>query len=193
MIVGMTTPLTPAGQPRLRTTTTAELSATDIAAARAILWAAFPEGEEGFTEDDWQHGLGGVHFLLDVDGRLVAHGSVVEREIHIAGQPLRAGYMEAVGVAPELQGHGYGSVVAEAATAYIRAGFEVGVLGTGRHSFYERLGWQTWRGPAFVRTPKGTERTPDEEGYILVLETPSSPPLDLMAPISCDWRPGDVW
>ncbi|MFL5679289.1 MAG: GNAT family N-acetyltransferase [Chloroflexota bacterium] len=189
----MTVPPSSDTAPRLRTARTSELSARDIAAARAILWAAFPEGEEGFTEDDWQHGLGGMHFLLEVRGELVAHGSVVEREIHIARRPLRAGYMESVGVMPSLQGRGYGSLVAAAATAYIREGFEVGVLGTGRHSFYERLGWRTWRGPSSVRTSSGEERTPDEDGYILVLETPSSPPLDSSAPISCDWRPGDVW
>ena len=67
------------------------------------------------------------------------------------------------------------------------------MLGTGRHRFYERLGWQTWRGPTSVRAPEGMQRTPDEDGYILVLTTPSSPPLDPAAPISCDWRVGDVW
>jgi len=27
----------------------------------------------------------------------------------------------------------------------------------------------------------------------MVLRTPSTPALDEAAPISCDWRPGDVW
>jgi len=36
-------------------------------------------------------------------------------------------------------------------------------------------------------------RTPADDGYILVLPTPSSPHFDLTAPISCDWRRGDVW
>lgn len=77
--------------------------------------------------------------------------------------------------------------------AYITERFELGALGTGSHGFYERLGWATWRGPAFVRTAEGERRTPDEEGYIMVLRTPSTPTLDLAARISCDWRPGDVW
>src|SRR5215210_4662668 len=179
--------------PHLRRVPTRELSAADIEAARRVLWDAFPTGDEGFTEDDWEHGLGGVHFLLDVEGRLVAHASVVEREIHVDGRPFRTGYMEAVGVLPGLQGRGYGSRVVEPATACIREGFELGVLGTGRHSFYERLGWRTWRGPSFVRTRAGNERTPDEDGYILVLETPTSRGLDWTAAISCDWRDGDVW
>jgi aminoglycoside 2'-N-acetyltransferase I len=78
---------------------------------------------------------------------------------------------------------------------HIRARYELGALGTGRHAFYHRLGWETWQGHAFVRLPdgRGLERTPDEEGYILVLRTPTSPAFELTAPISCDWRPGDVW
>ena len=77
--------------------------------------------------------------------------------------------------------------------AYIRDRFELGALGTGEQAFYERLGWVTWRGPTSVRAPEGSRRTPDEDGYILVLATPASPPLDLAAPISCDWRLGDAW
>jgi hypothetical protein len=44
-----------------------------------------------------------------------------------------------------------------------------------------------------VRTADGDQRTEDDEGYLLVLRTPRTPPLDLVAAISCDWRPGDVW
>lgn len=164
-------------------------------AIRALLVAAFErEGEdEAFSDDDWAHALGGMHFVLDVDGEIVTHASVVERELHVAGRPLRTGYVEAVGTAPGREGAGFGSMVMADVTAYIRGAFELGALGTGRHHFYERLGWQTWTGPASVRTTEGLRRTPDEDGFILVLRTPASPPLDLTAPISCDWRPGDVW
>ncbi len=101
--------------------------------------------------------------------------------------------MEAVGTAPDRQRAGFGSIVIDDVTAYIRDEFELGALGTGRHRFYERLGWQTWTGPSSVRTIDGERLTPDEDGYILVLPTPSSPPLDPAATISCEWRPGDVW
>ena len=77
--------------------------------------------------------------------------------------------------------------------ALIEERFQLGALGTGRHHFYERLGWRTWRGPSFVRTGTGPSRTPDDDGYILVLPTPTSPTLDLEASISCEWSPGDVW
>jgi Acetyltransferase (GNAT) family. len=183
-----------AGRVRLRRLVTAELSVDELQAIRALLDAAFGDDEDGrFTDDDWQHSIGGMHFVLDVDGRLVAHASVVEREIHVDGWPLRTGYVEAVATAPGYQGAGFGSIVIADVTAVVRERYEFGVLGTGRHHFYERLGWLTWEGPLFVRTADGSRRTPEDEGFLLVLRTPTTPPIDIHAPISCDWRPGDVW
>ena len=49
------------------------------------------------------------------------------------------------------------------------------------------------RDPLSVRIGDVEARTPDEEGDILVLETPAMPGVDLGAPLSCEWRPGDVW
>jgi aminoglycoside 2'-N-acetyltransferase I len=164
-----------------------------MTAIRTILFAAFPKGEEAFTEADWEHALGGRHFILEVDGEIVTHASVVERELHIGDRPLGTGYVEAVATAPGRQGGGFGTLVMEAVTTHIRETFELGALGTGRHHFYERLGWLTWAGPAFVRTPDGPRRTPDDEGYVLVLRTPTSPVFDVSEPISCDWRAGDAW
>lgn len=179
---------------RLRRLPTHDLTEPDIAVIGLLLVAAFgSDDDERFTDHDWDHALGGVHFVLELDGGIVAHASVVQRELHVDGRPLRTGYVEAVATAPDLQGGGLGSLVMAEVTSHIREHFELGALGTGRHRFYGRLGWLTWTGLAFVRTTEGPLRTPDEEGYILVLPTPSSPPLDLTAPISCDWRLGDVW
>jgi aminoglycoside 2'-N-acetyltransferase I len=182
----------PAG---LRRAATDQLSDADVSAIRTLLWAAFPPGEEAFTEDDWEHALGGLHVILEVgeDRRIVAHAAVVEREIHVGGRPVRAGYVEAVAVDPSAHGRGLGSLIMRDVAEYLRGRFELGVLGTGAHHFYERLGWRTWRGPSGVRVDGATIPTPDDDGYILVLETPTSPVLDLTAPITCDWRPGDVW
>jgi len=178
----------------LRRAATDELTGSDVAAIRALLEAAFgPEEDERFTDDDWEHASGGRHFILELDGEIVAHGSVVERELRVAGQPLRTGYVEAVAVAPARQAGGFGSRLMEAIAADIAERFELGALGTGRHRFYERLGWRSWAGPSFVRMPDGERATPDEDGYIMVLATPTTPPVDRTGAISCDWRPGDIW
>ena len=94
---------------------------------------------------------------------------------------------------PARQGSGLGTQVMHEIDAEIVERYELGALGTGAHHFYERLGWQVWRGPLSVRTDDGDRRTPEEEGDILVLETPAWPGLDVTAPLSCEWRPGDVW
>jgi aminoglycoside 2'-N-acetyltransferase I len=179
---------------RLRRVSTPDLTLLDVAAIRELLLAAFgSEDEERFTDDDWDHAVGGVHFVLELDGDIIAHASVVEREIHAGHRALRTGYVEAVATAPHRQGAGFGSLVVGEVTAYIRDQFELGALGTGRHLFYERLGWLTWAGPSYVRTADGVHRTPDDDGWIMVLATPASPPLDVAATLSCEWRAGDVW
>ena len=179
---------------RLRQLATDELTPDELADIRGLMELAFGTDEdEAFTDEDWEHSIGGQHFILDEDGHLITHASVVQRDIHIAGRPIRAGYVEAVATSPEREGAGFGSMVMAAVGDHIRGTYELGVLGTGRHRFYQRLGWETWAGPAFVRLEDGPVRTPDEEGYLLVLRTPISPPFELTEPISCEWRPGDVW
>ena len=179
---------------RLRRLSTDDLTPSETSAIRALMIDAFGTDEEhGFADSDWDHAIGGVHFVLDVDRTIVAHAAVVEREIHVGDRPFRTGYVEAVATAPDRQGKGLGSLVMTDVGRYICDTFELGALGTGRHTFYERLGWQTWQGPTSVRTADGPQRTAEEDGYILVLSTPTTPSLDLAAPISCDWRSGDVW
>ena len=180
--------------PRLRRLATTELTTEEVAAIRAIMHDAFgSDEEERFTDDDWDHALGGVHFVLDVAGVIVTHAAVVERSLRVADRPLPTGYVEAVATAPAHHGAGHGTLVMTDVTAWIRERYELGCLGTGRHAFYKRLGWRTWRGPSSVRMAEGAEPTPEDDGYLMVLATPSSPPLDFASPISCEWRPGDVW
>lgn len=158
---------------------------------QALFAAAWPDG--GFSDQDFEHALGGVHWLLEVDGRLVSHASVVERVLEADGVALRTGYVEAVATLPGHEGRGYGSAVMAGAGAHIQDRFELGALGTGRITFYERLGWRVWRGPTFVRLADGPVRTPDEDGFVLVLRTPRTPRIEMTGALSCDWRPGDVW
>lgn len=182
-----------ASAPRVRQLPTAALTPNEIVAIRRLMDVAFGTGEDAFTHEDWDHSVGGEHFLLQVEGEIVAHASVVPRTLHVGGVAVRTGYVEAVATRPDHHGRGHGSRVMEAVDAHVRERFELGALGTGRLTFYQRLGWQTWRGPSSVRVDGREERTPHDDGYIMVLPTPSSPALDLDAPISCEWRPGEVW
>ena len=171
-----------------------ELTHDETSAIRELLWAAFAKDEHGgFAEDDWRHALGGTHFVLDVDGVIVSHASVVERMLHVAGAAIRTGYVEAVATSPARQGRGYGTAVMRAVDELIVRDYALGMLGTGSHGFYERLGWRVWQGPSSVLTSAGEVATPEDDGYIMFLLTPSSPPVDPSDPIACEWREGDVW
>jgi aminoglycoside 2'-N-acetyltransferase I len=169
-----------------------ELLPKDVENLRWLFDAAWDD-DDAFTEEDWDHAMGGLHFLLEEEGAIVAHASVVERELHTSGHRLATGYVEALATSPLHQRRGYGSSVLREVNEYIDETFRLGALGTGGFSFYERQGWMVWKGLTFVRTDSGLVRTADEDGYVLVRLTPTSPALDLTAPISCEWRPGDVW
>lgn len=170
-----------------------ELHPEQVAALRGLFDAAWGSDPEMFSEEDWDHAFGGLHFILEESETIVTHASVVERELHTSGHRLAAGYVEAVATQPTHQGRGYGSAVMREVNEYIDHTFQLGALGTGRLAFYARLGWVVWKGPTFVRRDSGLVRTAEEDGNVLVRLTPTSPPLDLSEPISCDWRPGDVW
>lgn len=170
-----------------------ELHPREVAALRRLFEAAWANEEEPFTDQEWEHAVGGVHFLLEENGEVRAHASVVERELHAGDHRLMTGYVEAVATSPAHQRRGFGAAVMREVGAHIDRTYQLGGLDTGIAGFYEALGWVVWRGPTFVRTETGLIRTPEEDGAVMVRLTPSSPTLDLSAPISCDWRPGDVW
>lgn len=167
-----------------------DLSAATLARLRPLLDAAFP-GD--FSDDDWAHALGGVHVWIEVDGEPISHASVVTRRIECDGQVLDVGYVEAVATAAANRRCGYGSAVMARINTIIRDRFVIGLLSTGTHTFYERLGWQRWTGPTFVDAPDGRRATPGDDGDVMLLPTPRTPSLNLDGPIVCDWRAGDVW
>jgi aminoglycoside 2'-N-acetyltransferase I len=177
----------------VRRLASAELLPEEVSVLRDLFESAWGKGSEEFTDDDWDHAVGGLHFILEEGGAIVAHASVVERELHTSGHRLATGYVEAVATWPIHQRLGYGTTVMREVDEYIDQTFQLGALGTGSFPFYERLGWVVWKGPTFVRAGSGIIRTAEEDGYVLVRLTPASPELDPSAPISCDWRPGDVW
>ena len=168
-----------------------ELAPAERAQLMDLFVAAWPA--EAFTADDLDHAIGGVHWVAEVDGLLVGHASVVERLLEADGRPMRTGYLEAVATLPAWRGRGIATRLLGAADEHIRAGFELGALSTGAHGLYERLGWERWRGPTFVRTADGQVRTQDEDDGIMILRTPRTPRLTLTEALSCEWRAGDAW
>lgn len=176
----------------IRVVPSAALTDTEWSTLTNLCVAAFDE-----PWDDYWESIGpGVHVIAELPERgIVAHAAIVERLLYPGDAILRAGYVEAVAVWPDLQRTGLGSQVMEVIDAMIDSDYELGALGTGSHDFYGRLGWAIWQGPTWIRERDGSlVRSPDEDGDIMVRLTPMTPPgLDLSSPIAVDWRPGEVW
>lgn len=169
---------------------TAEAAAEELASIRALMDRAF-DGD--FTEDDWDHSVGGWHVVALDGGVMVSHASVVRRTLDVGDVSFDTGYVEAVATDPGRQALGFGTAVMRAVADVIEAHHQLGALSTGGHHFYERLGWERWLGPTFVRDAGELIRTRDEDDGILVLRFGPSAGLDLSASISCEARPGDDW
>lgn len=168
---------------------TDELSPQEVDELRSMLVAVF-----GPRYDDtaWEHCLGGIHFLLRYQGRLVSHGSLVPRRFVQAGRELNGVYGESMATVKELQGSGLGTVVAALATAHIRLHYEIGAFGASKYHFYERLGWRRWQGPTFVLTEDGPRPAAPDRGSVMAL-LPAGSTVDLAADLATDWRSGDIW
>ena len=157
---------------------------------RSVLESAF---EGGFTGDDWDHTLGGWHVVVTDTDEVVSHAAVVARILEFDGRTLSTGYVEGVGTRPDRQGEGLGTLAMELIATLIQEHFEVGALSTGDPGFYERLGWERWRGPSFVRRGSELLRTEDEDAGLMVLRFGGSEAVDIGGSITCEDRPGDAW
>ncbi len=184
-----------ASRPNLETRHTHELSEPVLAAARSLLEDAF-DGE--FSQEDWDHTLGGVHVLAwDGDG-LVGHGVIVQRQLiyapraGAAARTLRAGYVEGMAVRADRRREGIGAAILLALNNVVRRAYAFGALSASDDgaALYEKHGWQHWQGRTFALTAKGRQRTAAEDAGIYILPVV---PLDLSGELTCDWRAGDVW
>ncbi|CAN5202430.1 N/A [soil metagenome] len=179
---------------RLRTAQSDELSAERFDELTRLCEAAFGQPFAGA----WEQVGPGLHVLGEMDGRVVAHAMIVDRRIylgHEADIAIDVGYVEHVATLPALQGRGHGATVMREIGRIIGEEYALGGLATGSNGFYERLGWETWRGPTSVRMVEGERvRSADEDGDVMILRTPRSPAdLDLHAPIAIDWRASEPW
>jgi aminoglycoside 2'-N-acetyltransferase I len=165
-------------------------SDAELQAIRELLDAAF---DGGFADEDWEHTVGGHHVLAVKDGRIVSHAAVVERLLMAADRPLRTGYVEGVATALELRGRGDASTVMNEIDTFIRGNYELGGLSTGLPDFYARLGWELWMGPTYASSPRGVQRTAEDDGGVMILRTKTTQELDTTLPLVCEWRSGDVW
>lgn len=124
-------------------------------------------------------------------GQLIGHACWWSRRFQPRGAPeLDTAYLKLVAVAPRWQGQGIGSLLLRR-FADETTGQQLRALSTSRPAFYERLGWQRWRGRIAIRTPGGLLDTPDDT--VMILPTRFTPPLDLDRPLTAEPRDGTLW
>ncbi|MFC0009000.1 GNAT family N-acetyltransferase [Devosia nitrariae] len=186
------------GLPAVDLLHTWQLSKETLFTIRRLLEETF-DGQ--FSEEDWDHTLGGVHALVWEDGQLIGHGSLVQRRLihtwRAAGGPteplaLRTGYLEAMAVRADRRRQGIGGAIIRALGDVVQGAYALGALSASDDGlrFYAAHGWQRWQGRTFALTPFGVERTQEEDAGIFVLPVVE---VDLFGDLTCDWRDGDVW
>lgn len=176
---------------RARTAHTADLDAAELAAVRTLLDAAF-DGD--FGDEDFDHGLGGLHVLVHDGSGLAAHGAVVMRRVRHRGRWLRTGYVENVAVRADARRAGLGGRVMAELERVVDRAYDLGALSAsddGAH-LYTARGWRPWRGEVHALSPRyGAVRLREEEGSTYVRPVPAVP-LDPAHELLFDWRDGDV-
>ncbi len=136
---------------------------------------------------------GGWHFLAFQDMQLVSHALVTTRWLQPEGHSLlRTAYIDAVATLPAEQGRGHGSRLMSHLAESIGEEYIIGCLETERVEFYERLGWETWRGPLAGRSDQGLIPTPKQKG-IMVLRLSQTPPLNLDSMLTIECQSERIW
>jgi aminoglycoside 2'-N-acetyltransferase I len=89
------------------------------------------------------------------------------------------------------QGRGYGSAMMRRLATEV-GDYDIACLQTDIPVFYERLGWELWRGPLAGRSESGLIATPEQRG-VMVRRLPRTPPLDLVAQLTIECQPERIW
>lgn len=134
-----------------------------------------------------------VHVLASIEGTIASHALWVTRWLVPRGRaPLRTAYVEAVATDPACERRGFASAVMRTLVSQVTT-FQLAALcpSDRGQAIYSRLGWERWIGPLSIRQGAGVIETPEES--VMIYRLPLSPPLDLTAPMSAEWRPGELW
>jgi aminoglycoside 2'-N-acetyltransferase I len=134
-----------------------------------------------------------THILGRLNGKLVSYVAFITRWLQMGNKPLmRAAYIEGLAADLEYRNKGFASQIMNRAAAEIQD-FDIAALSTGSHGFYERLGWKIWEGPLYARKEIELIAMPEEQGCVMVYALPKTPPLDITAPLSIEWRALEPW
>ena len=106
-----------------------------------------------------------VHFMMDVDGRVVSHVGILKHEVQVAGETLLVGGVGGVVTIPQAQKRGHARELLEHAVSLLREWqVAAGLLFCleRRVPFYATQGWQLVLSPVIIQQPDGDMPSPLE-------------------------------
>jgi aminoglycoside 2'-N-acetyltransferase I len=134
-----------------------------------------------------------THVLGRHQNKLVSHVLWIARWLQIGSAPLlRTAYIEALATEINHRNRGFASHLMKRAIEEVQD-YDIAALSTGSNGFYARLGWQLWQGPLYARKENDLIAMPEEQGCVMVYSLPKTPPLDIAAPLSVEWRELEPW
>ena len=137
-----------------------------------------------------------VHVLArNEQGALVSHAEFVPRWLQAGRREvMRTAYVEAVATASGHRRKGLATAVLRRLGEVVAAdpGWDLAALSPSDAGFYQRLGWELWRGPLAIRRDGHIEPSPDDE-QVMIQRLPRTPPLEPTALLTAEWRVGELW
>ena len=156
--------------------------------------------ESAYQEDFsklFEHLPDSVHIMARHEtGSLVSHAEFVPRWLQAEGREvMRTAYVEAVATAPREQRKGLATAVLRQLLDVVAAddSWDLAALSPSDAAFYERRGWELWRGPLAIRRDGHVEPGPEDE-QVMIRRLPRTPAaIDTMARLTAEWREGELW
>jgi aminoglycoside 2'-N-acetyltransferase I len=131
-----------------------------------------------------------THLLGFIGPELISHALWLRRRLRVGDTWVsNAAYIEAMATKEGYEGRGYGSAVMRRVHEEIRS-YEIAALSTSVPEWYERLGWERWRGPRLIL--RGAEVIPTPDDAVMV-HAPSGVLPDVNQTLAAEWRPLELW
>jgi len=163
------------------------LTRDEVNAILTLCSDAFEEDYEPYLQTFYYP----THVLAKLNTKLVSYALWYTRWMQVDNGPLlRTAYVEAVSTGRSFRGHGYATLVMRCLNQEIQA-YDIGALSPADTSLYTRLGWEYWQGPLYARKEGRLIPIPGETA--MILRTSKTSTLNIHAPLSIEWREGEVW
>nr|ELR5114236.1 GNAT family N-acetyltransferase [Providencia stuartii]ELR5115371.1 GNAT family N-acetyltransferase [Providencia stuartii] len=161
---------------------------------KEMLFSLLVEGfDNDFSDDDFQHTLGGMHVIAYDQQKMIGHVAIIQRYMAMNNEPISVGYVEAMVVEQTYRRQGIGTHLMQHTNEIISSCYQLGLLSASEEGqqLYSSVGWKVWKGSLFELKQRQYMRSIEEEGGVMGWSANES--IDFTASLYCDFRGGDQW